>query len=134
MEEVKKPKLEFHSTPIRYKTQFDLTYKALKIYANIVNLDRGFTYIRPKLAEIMAFYIVYGYSRETKDLIIESLNTNDKNLNQMNSELHKLRLLVRGTLNFKKVKISPEMAAMKQYLERGEDFSFLIANFRKEVE
>ena len=67
-----------------YTDTLDKLTKVLQMYALMINLKIGKIYLRPRLVEVLAFYILRDYSNETKELIIQTLGIEKANLNQIN--------------------------------------------------
>ena len=71
--------------------------------------------IRPAILYVLSFYIIYGYSSETRDLIVDALGITRKNLNQSNAILTKLGYLLVNPNNLKDKLLSKEMLKLKDY-------------------
>ena len=107
--------LNIYGIPLVYRDKLDLLKKVLKVYATLINVNKKGNYLRPRLVDVLAFYILFGYNKETKILIMESLKMDVKNLNQINSELSKKKFLIRDSNNFTKKHISKELDELKNY-------------------
>lgn len=116
---------------IGYKDNLDLLRKVLKIYATVTNIDKSENFLRPKLVDVLSFYILLGYSKKTKSIILESLGITVKNLNQINSELNKKKYLVRDIHNFRKQHLSQELNNLKNYFINEEYSKIFLVKFRK---
>lgn len=112
-----------YGIPIKYKDKLDLLKKVLKIYASVININTKKNYLRPRLVDVLAFYILFGYNKKTKELILQSLKMDIKNLNQINSELTKKKFLIRDNNNFTKKHISQELEELNKY--------FILENTKK---
>lgn len=104
------------------------------MYALMINLKVGKIYLRPKLVEILAFYILKGYSDETKNLILKTLNITRQNLNQINAELTRKGYLRIDQRSYRKKYLSPAMLQIKEYfMDSGtEDFCLMGFKFEKD--
>lgn len=71
--------------------------------------------IRPAILDVLSFYVIYGYSSETRDLIVDALGITRKNLNQSNAILTKLGYLLVNPNNLKDKLLSKEMLKIKDY-------------------
>lgn len=112
---------------VSYKDNLDLLRKVLILNATSTNINKGKNYLRPKLVDVLSFYILYDYSKETKDLIIESLKIKGTNLNQINSELTRKGYLIKDYFNYRRKTLSEELIALKKYfLEEDTSKIFLI--------
>ena len=115
-----------------YTDTLDKLTKVLQMYALMVNLKIGKIYLRPRLVEVLAFYILRGYSPETKEIIINTLNIEKANLNQINSELTKKGYLRIDQRSFRKKYLSPAMLQIKEYFMKDEDFCLFGFKFEKD--
>lgn len=104
-----------YGIPIKYKDKLDLLKKVLRIYASVININAKKNYLRPRLVDVLAFYILFGYNKKTKELILQSLKMDIKNLNQINSELTKKKFLIRDSNNYTKKHISKELEELNNY-------------------
>lgn len=86
--------------------------------------------MRPAIRTALTFYIIFGYSKETRDLIVDSLGINHKNLNQTNSILTKLGYLDNDPKNLKNKLLSPEMAKLKAYFVDEETPKIMMIKFK----
>lgn len=107
------------------KGRLDLLNKMLNIYSAI----QGEKFLRPKLISVLAFYVQFGYSVETKSLIMDSLGIKVENLNQINAELTKKGCLVRDSMNFKLKHLSSDMMELKNYFLKGDYSKILLVKF-----
>lgn len=117
---------------IVYKDQIDLLTKVLKIHSLVTNLKIEESYLRPKLAEVLSFYMLLGYSKETKNVIIESLKITLQNLNQINAELTKKKYLVRDNNNFRKKHLSKELNEFKEFFLSNDLSKILLIKLTKD--
>ena len=51
-----------YGIPIKYKDKLDLLKKVLRIYASVININTKKNYLRPRLVDVLAFYILFGYN------------------------------------------------------------------------
>lgn len=96
-----------------FKSRLDLMQKAVSIFATLEALKAGQVKIRKKLVEVLTFYALNGYSRETKTMITETLRIKDDNLTQINAELTKSGYLIRDRNNFRKKTLHPDLETLK---------------------
>lgn len=111
---------QIYGYEVSFKDKLDLLRKVLNIHATLTNLNKEKNHLRPKLVDVLSFYILMGYSKETKEMILESMGITVKNLNQINSELTKKGYLVRDTMNFRIKHLSNELKMLKGYFLTGE--------------
>lgn len=100
---------------VSYVDKLDMTSKVLNVYACVVNINKGENHLRPRLVQVLAFYLLMSYCNETKQLIQESLGITLKNLNQINSELTKKGYLLRDSRNHRRRHLSKELEIIKNY-------------------
>ena len=117
-----------------YKDSLDKLTKVLQLYALMINLKVGKIYLRPKLVEVLAFYILKGYGDKTKETIINTLGITKPNLNQINSELTKKGYLRIDQRSYRKKYLSPAMLQIKDYFLNNNDFCLLGFKFEKDNE
>lgn len=111
--------VKLYSIDIKFKDSIDLLQKVLTLYSAGVHLNRNNENLRPRLIQILAFYVLKGYSSETKDLILDSIPELKKsNLNQINSDLLKLGYLEKGRYKNDERTLSKPLLELKQYLEK----------------
>lgn len=121
-----------YGIPITYKDKLDLLKKVLRIYASVININTNKNYLRPRLVDVLAFYILFGYTKDTKKLILESLKMDIKNLNQINSELTKKKFLIRDANNFTKKHISKELEGLNDYFILKKTNNIFLVKFIKD--
>lgn len=98
----------------RYDKESDLYRKVLRVY-NIV-ADKSLT---DKQIETLIMYIRYGYSRETKEVVIKELKFKSPNyIHVMNHKLKKKGMLVDDKYNKRKKHISEELTNIKNFVEK----------------
>lgn len=102
---------------LSYSDKLDICRKIMSIYALVINMQQRSknNFLNQRAADVLAFYMTMGYSKETKNVIVEVLDTNIKNLNQINAELTKKMFLIRDPYNAQKRSLSPELQQLKQF-------------------
>lgn len=102
---------------LSYSDKLDICRKIMSIYALVINMQQRSknNFLNQRAADVLAFYMTMGYSKETKNVIVEALDTNIKNLNQINAELTKKMFLIRDPYNAQKRSLSPELQQLKQF-------------------
>lgn len=97
-----------------YDKESDLYRKVMHVY-NIV-ADKQLT---DKQIETLIMYIRYGYSRETKSVVMRELNFKSENyIHVMNHNLKKKGMLVDDEYNKRKKNISKELQRIKDFVEK----------------
>lgn len=123
--------INVYGYPVDYSDELDLLRKVLKVHAVVTNIDKDENFLRPMLVKVLSFYILWGYSKETKEIIMDSLEITQKNLNQINSELTKKKYLVRDTHNFRKKYLSKELTMLKNYFLEGDYKKVFLVRFKE---
>lgn len=114
--QVEKPKAQAYSNIVTYENSYELLKKLLALYSVSINLEKTKNYLRPKLIEILTYYVLKGYSTETKDFIMDSIpRMTRKNLNQINSELTKKGYLLRHKHQSHHREIPKSLQDLKNY-------------------
>lgn len=101
-----------------FDSEYDLLRKFLTFYTMCHNLKKGKNYLRPKLVDVLTYYIIKGYSEDTKNFILQS-NPELKrtNLNQINAELTKKGYLVKVGFRNNEKALAATVEALKDYIE-----------------
>lgn len=100
-----------NKTPtIRIKTDsdLDLITKLLKIYA----IHKG-EELRDFEIKVMKYYIKYGYSKETQDMIIEDTGKKLGAVKTTETLLRRKGYILKGEMNMRKSRLSPEMEVLR---------------------
>ena len=114
---------------IGFESPLDFFTNVMKVYAVIANIKfKQKNYLRDRDVEVLAFYMTFGFSKETKNLILETFKINAKNLNQLNSELTRKGFLIRDPYNANKRYISQELQMLQNLFteanQRGAALNF----------
>lgn len=110
-----------------YDTESELYRKVMHVY-NII-ADIGLT---DKQIETLIMYIRYGYSRETKEVVMKELNfKSDNYIHVMNHKLKKKGMLVDNPYNKRKKDISEELQNIKDFVEKRRSEKMLPLLFRE---
>lgn len=106
--------IQVYFNQAEYSNELDLITKVLRIYS----ITRLNTKLVKKEEEVLVFYIKYGYSKDTKDLIKEELDMKSTHLNQLNYNLQKKGFLVTDGYNRQKKHLSNSLEQIrKSFLE-----------------
>ena len=98
---------------LEFGSRLDLMKKAVTIFATLEALKAGEVKIRKKLIDVLTFYALNGYNRDTKKMITETLQISSDNLTQINAELTKSGYLIRDRNNFRKKTLNPDLESLK---------------------
>lgn len=110
------------------KTKYDNSYELMKKFITLFsvtdNMTHGDSHLRPRLVEILTYYVLEGYSRETKHLILDSIpGLKMTNLTQMNSELKTKGYLIPDKYMSHERSLHPELIALREYVLNNKDKS-----------
>lgn len=97
--------------------------RCIKLYC----LIKGIPIIQTRRAEVMYYYLKYGYSRQTKDFIMKKININDSNLNNINNALRNIGFIKQVGYNNRNNEVNAELLAFKNYMDKGSGAHILIA-------
>lgn len=117
-------------TFFKYSNKMDLIQKVLDLYV-ITTPSAEKLIVREK--EALAYYIMYGYSRETVEDIKTALSKNIKNgyVRTINNSLRKKGYLIQDTKNMQKNHLSEDMKMIqKEFVEN--DGKIYVVGFKKE--
>ena len=125
---------KIYAVQVHCDNEIEVLSALVQLYSTSVLLRKGKDRLRNKLTELLAYYIKYGYSKETKELAMDSMNTSSYNINVMNSELTRLEYLITSNTNFHDKELNGELKSLADYYKNpSEDklFIFKIMNNSK---
>lgn len=99
---------------MKIQSDLDKISKVVSIFAIIKNGNLGECHIRPRCVQVISYYILFGYNKDTRDLI-KSTGIKPTNLNQINSELTKKGYLVKDPMNYHNKHLSTELKKIQDY-------------------
>lgn len=90
----------------------------LRLFSTIKQVEQGLDkpFLQERMFQTLLFYFIYGYSEETKELIMASLGIKPSNLSKINSKLFQQKLLKRGVHNTRKGELNSELLGLKKAL------------------
>lgn len=105
-----------------YDNSYELMRKFITLFSVSDNMTHGDSHLRPRLVEILTYYVLEGYSKETKNLILDSIpGLKVTNLNQMNSELKSKGYLIVDKYMAHNRHLAPELLDLKKYVLENKD-------------
>jgi hypothetical protein len=108
----------FYKSHVEYANAYELLKKFITLYSVGQNLEKGENYLRPRLVEVLTYYVLKGYSDETKTLVLDSIpDMKITNLNQINSELQKKGYLIKDTYQSHLRHVTKPLIDLKKYLD-----------------
>ena len=76
--------------------------------------------------QTLAYYILYGYSKKTKDTIKKDLDIENSNLNNLNSQLRKMGYIVSEKYNTHNNSVNKELLNFVNYMVLNKGKYFLV--------
>ena len=80
--------------------------------------------LRDQLVTLLSFYLIYGYSKETKELFDEFAQVGAKNINSFNYALKKLGYLTDDKMSKRVKYLHPDLLQLKKYIASSENGQF----------
>lgn len=108
---------------LKFMNRLDLMTKAVEIFVTLESMRKKEKKLRSKLVEVLAFYVLNGYGKKTKKMIIETLKISADNLCQINSELTKKNLLIRDRNNLRKKYLHPDLKKLREVFTDSDNLS-----------
>ena len=94
---------------IPYKSDLDKIEKILTIYSTVKEIK-----FRDFEKDVLKYYLVYGYNKETQEMIMEDLGKSDVNIRVTDTWLRKNGFLNLGVNNKRKSSLSKDMEMMRK--------------------
>ena len=94
---------------IPYKSDLDKIEKILTIYSIVKEVK-----FRDFEKDVLKYYLVYGYNKETQEMIMEDLGKSDVNIRVTDTWLRKNGFLNLGVNNKRKSSLSKDMEMMRK--------------------
>lgn len=94
---------------IPYKSDLDKIEKILTIYSIVKEIK-----FRDFEKDVLKYYLVYGYNKETQEMITEDLGKSDVNIRVTDTWLRKNGFLNLGVNNKRKSSLSKDMEMMRK--------------------
>lgn len=117
---------EIFRCKITCENEIEVLSTMVQLYTASVTVRRDKSPLRKKLASLLAYYMKYGYNKESKDLAANSMGVKTTNLNVMNHELTKLGYLIPSTKNFNNKYLHPELEKLSEYYKKGQSESYYL--------
>jgi len=111
---------------LKAENDIDKLTKVLSIFSMIKNFNVGKTdkrvHLRAQVVRVLAYYMLFGYSTETKELL-EAAGFSKANVHMINSELRSLGYLLKDPKNFHNGFLSDEILRIRDYfMQQGKLF------------
>jgi len=117
---------KIHYNKSKCKNDFDLLSKVIRIYS-VIKLGDGLKQSLEKNEEkVLVYYLKYGYSKDTKKLILEDLDIKSTYLNTVNCKLDKKGYLIKDKRNKQKKHLSEGLKKLKEsFIDMESDIYFI---------
>lgn len=86
--------------------------RCIKLYVIL----RGVEKLTGRKLEVLAYYLMYGYSKKTKKHIITNLKITDSNLNNINHELRKMGVINSIGYNQATNEVNKDLLELKNFV------------------
>lgn len=118
---------------VGYDDKLSLCLKAIQLYVDIQKIDNPDKSLGSRPMELLSYYLLEGYSNDTKLFIQKNLGLTNKNINTVNLVLTKKGYLYQDKDNFHTKVLSPDLNKLKKYIDNNKDLSkfFLVKFMRK---
>lgn len=126
----KKKELKIYGFKSEYSSKFELIKKVLTINSIINSINGEEKILHPSLVEILTYYCLYGYNKETKEMIVDSLGLKPTNINSINYKLTKQGYLIVDKKNHQNKLLSEELKRICSYFLNPEtDKQLMLVRF-----
>ena len=79
----------FYKIETQRLSDMDEILRCIKLYVILKDLKK----LTGRKLEVLAYYLLYGYSKNTKKAVIKGIKITDSNLNNINHELRKMGVI-----------------------------------------
>lgn len=86
--------------------------RCIKLYVILNNIKK----LTGRKLEVLAYYLIAGYSKDTKKGIIQELKITDSNLNNINHELRKMGVIENVGYNQSNNKVNQDLLDFKSFI------------------
>ena len=92
----------------------------------IYKLLKGMDDLRGRKQEVLAYYLMLGYSKKTKESIMKELDIKSSNLNHVNHSLRKMGAIRQIGYNESNNEVNKELIKLKEFIVDGRNKYILI--------
>jgi len=92
--------------------EMDEILRCIKLYAILKNIKK----LTGRRIEVLSFYLKFGYSKKTKKDILKVLKISDSNLNNINHELRKMKVISSVGYNQSTNEVNEELLNFKKFI------------------
>jgi hypothetical protein len=92
--------------------EMDEILRCIKMYVILKDIKK----LTGRKLEVLAYYLSYGYSKDTKKDIIKGIRITDSNLNNINHELRKMGVINSVGYNQSANEVNPDLLEFKKFM------------------
>ncbi len=86
--------------------------RCIKLYVILKDIKK----LTGRKLEVLAYYLLYGYSKKTKKSVIKNIKITDSNLNNINHELRKMGVINSVGYNQSANEVNNELLQFKEFI------------------
>lgn len=90
----------------------DEVNRCIKLYVILKDIKK----LTGRKLEVLTYYLILGYSKETKKFILKGLDITDSNLNNINHELRKMGVIKSVGYNQSNNEVNADLLAFKKFI------------------
>ncbi|MFT6125915.1 MAG: hypothetical protein ACJAVA_000357 [Flavobacteriaceae bacterium] len=86
--------------------------RCIKLYVILKDIKK----LTGRKLEVLTYYLILGYSKDTKKFILKGLDITDSNLNNINHELRKMGVIKSVGYNQSNNEVNEDLLAFKKFI------------------
>lgn len=96
-------------------SEMDEIIRCIKMYAILKDIKK----LTGRKLEVLAYYLKFGYNKKTKKDVIRGIHLTDSNLNNINCELRKLKVINQIGYKASNNELNKELLEFKRFIVDG---------------
>ena len=107
----------FYKIETQRLSDMDEILRCIKLYVILQDIKK----LTGRKLEVLAYYLLYGYSKKTKKAVIQGIKITDSNLNNINHELRKMGVINSIGWNQSANEVNKDLLEFKKFVvdEKG---------------
>lgn len=93
-------------------SEMDEVLRCIKVYVILKDIKK----LTGRKLEVLAYYLKFGYSKETKKKVIKGIKITDSNLNNINHELRKMGVINSVGYNQSANEVNKDLLQFKEFI------------------
>lgn len=93
-------------------SEMDEILRCIKMYVILKDIKK----LTGRKLEVLAYYLLYGYNKETKKKVIKGIKITDSNLNNINHELRKMGVINKVGYNQSANEVNKYLLEFKRFI------------------